>query len=115
MQLLGVKDPTSPAKNFKRAEKVDQKLSEWAQENKQTLIAGHTHRSRLSDNSNDPYFNTGSSVHPRCITGLEIENGKITLVKWWFGIDEEGECGCLKVKREILAGPQNLAEFLHIK
>ena len=28
------------------------------------------------------YCNTGCCVHPRCITALEIENGRITLVKW---------------------------------
>jgi UDP-2,3-diacylglucosamine pyrophosphatase LpxH len=115
LQLLGIKDPTSPAKNFKRAEKVDRKLLEWAQENKQILIAGHTHRSRLAENTIEPYFNTGSCVHPRCITGLEIEKGKITLVKWWFGIDEKGECGCLQVKREVLAGPKNLSEFTSLR
>lgn len=115
LQLLGIKDPTSPAKNFKRAEKVDQKLLSWAQENKLGLIAGHTHRSRMAESPTAPYFNTGSCVHPRCITGLEIENGKITLVKWWFGIDEKDDCGCLKVKREILAGPKALKEFLQIE
>jgi len=114
LQLLGINDPTSPAKNFKRAEKVDKKLLSWAQEHKKTLIAGHTHRSRLADNPTEPYFNTGSCVHPRCITGLEIEGSKITLVKWWFSIDEKKECDCLTVKREVLAGPKNLNEYLNI-
>ncbi len=72
-----------------------------------TLIAGHTHRpvfanlsqteQRFRDcgvglqgtKAKDPdpaYYNTGSCVHPRCITGLEIEYKKstpaFTLVKW---------------------------------
>ena len=29
-----------------------------------------------------PFFNDGSCVHPRSITGIEIENGEISLIKW---------------------------------
>jgi hypothetical protein len=71
------------------------------------LIAGHTHRPVFANLSQtersfrdcgvglqgtkikDPepvYYNTGSCVHPRCITGLEIDlqngNRTFTLVKW---------------------------------
>jgi len=28
------------------------------------------------------YYNTGSCVHPRCITCIEIEQGRMALVKW---------------------------------
>jgi len=48
-------------------------------------------------------------VHPRAITGLEIENGEITLVKWEIATTEEG---FLKAIRVILAGPQKLISYL---
>ena len=47
LQLLGIKDPTSPAKNFKKRIRVEKKLIEWVKANNQMLIAGHTHRSRF--------------------------------------------------------------------
>jgi len=78
------------------------------------LIAGHTHRPVFSNLSQterrfrdcgvglhgakikDPepvYYNTGSCVHPRCITGLEIEydsgNPTFTLVKWSYQANAE--------------------------
>jgi hypothetical protein len=46
-----------------------------------------------------PYFNTGSCVHPRCITGIGIQEGKIYLVNWWLAPDDTGQ---LCVTREEL-------------
>jgi predicted phosphodiesterase len=113
MQLLGFRDPTSPAKNFKKAQKIDKKLKNWAQAKKTFLIAGHTHRSRLADDPRKPYFNTGSCVHPRCITGLEISNGQIALIKWWFALEEksEKESDCVKIKKTLLAPSKKLSNF----
>jgi UDP-2,3-diacylglucosamine pyrophosphatase LpxH len=112
MQLLGFRDLTSPAKNYKKAKKIDKKLLDWSSKKKQPLIAGHTHRSRIAQKTDKPYFNTGSCVHPRCITGLEIESGNITLIKWWFCVDEEDDkCNCMKVLRKELAPSRRLADF----
>ena len=45
LQLLGVDDPTSPAKNFKERIKVERKMERWIKKNhKQPVIFGHTHR-----------------------------------------------------------------------
>ena len=62
------------------------------------LIAGHTHRP-MTGSAESPYFNTGSCVHPAGITGIEIENRRLALVKWAFGTDD-GQMVC--VKREVL-------------
>jgi UDP-2,3-diacylglucosamine pyrophosphatase LpxH len=76
-----------------------------------TIIAGHTHRPvyenlsltermyleshvgtrgiRRKFHADPAYYNTGSCVHPRCITGIEITPGQagrpaFTLVKWGY-------------------------------
>lgn len=101
LKHFGVLDPTSAAKNYKVKEITEKRLSEWAKKEAHILIAGHTHRPLL--NSNDlSYINSGSCVHPRCITCLEIEKGCITLVKWTVSVREDQT---LFVSREELEGP----------
>jgi UDP-2,3-diacylglucosamine pyrophosphatase LpxH len=109
MQLIGVKDPTSPAKNFKKRKKLEKEFETWVKDNDQMLIAGHTHRPVFPMEGKPPYFNDGSCVHLRCITGIEIENGEITLIKWWVKPDEMGR---LTITRSILEGPQKLDRYL---
>ncbi len=84
VQLFGIRDPASPAKYFNRAKEVDEKLKKWAETQNQMLIAGHTHSYSLVD---PPYFNIGSCIYPRCITGIEIEDGQITLIEWSIKIN----------------------------
>ena len=61
---------------------------------------------------NEPvYFNDGSGVHPRSITGIEIADGNITLVKW--NVKTEAD-GTLFVCREILEGPRKISDYFHL-
>jgi len=110
LQRVGIKDPTRAALNPGLCNEVDKRLHEWANNNAQSIaaiIAGHTHRAVFENLSlteqryleskvrtdgvsfkhqpDRSYFNTGSCVHPLCITGIEItfENGpRLRLVKW---------------------------------
>ncbi len=107
---FGVKDPTSPAKNYKNLIRVEQKLKDWMlKNNNQMVIAGHTHRPRFPDPGELPYFNDGSCVHPNSIIGLEIENLEISLVKWHTSIDEKNQTN---IVRTILEGPESLDLYL---
>lgn len=108
LELMGVQDPTSAAKNYKRKKKTERRLVEWAQDNGVLLAAGHTHRPVLPVPGESLYLNDGSCVHPRCITALEIENGFITLVKWCTLTRADRS---LNVGREVLAGPFRLQEY----
>ena len=108
LQVLGVRDPTSPAKNFKKRKRVELEISRWVEENNQPLICGHTHRSVFPDAGEVSYYNDGSCVHPRCITGMEIENGEISLIKWWITPNDAGQ---LCVTRALLEGPRKIAEM----
>ena len=98
LEHFGVLDPTSAAKNYTHKDRVEQRLTDYAQKTGHILITGHTHRPSLS--ADTPYFNTGSCVHPRCITCLEIMGDIITLVKWACDTRKDNT---LFVNREVLS------------
>lgn len=104
LELAGVHDPTSAARNYKKAKKSEGCLIRYARENGIYLVCGHTHRPHMAE-SGDFYFNVGSCVHPERITCIEIENMQATLVKWQV---RTGTGGVMSVKREVLAGPYRI-------
>ena len=107
---FNVKDPTSPAKNYKNLVKVERKLKDWIlKNNNQMVIAGHTHRPRFPDANELPYFNDGSCVHPNSIIGLEIMNLQIAMVKWHEELDSNGN---IRIVKTVLAGPEDLEMYL---
>ncbi|ARV10038.1 serine/threonine protein phosphatase [Winogradskyella sp. PC-19] len=109
LNVMGIADPTSPAKNYKELIKVERRTKKWITENKNLItIAGHTHRPRFPEPGDIAFFNDGSCVHPRSITGLEIENGAISLVKWQIITTEDGT---LKIDRFLLEGPTKLTQY----
>ena len=107
LENLGILDPTSAAKNYRVKNKCENRLNRWAKENRRILITGHTHRPALPDVPAH-YYNTGSCVHPRCITCIEIERMAMTLVKWSMTTRADST---LYVAREIIAGPVPLTQF----
>ena len=110
LQIVGIKDPTSPAKNFKELIKLERRLKKWIlANNNQMIIAGHTHRPRFPNPNELPYFNDGSCVHPRSITGIEIENMQLSLIKWHTISKRDGT---LQIVKTILKGPQNVIDYL---
>jgi len=110
LQIVGIKDPTSPAKNFKELIKVERRLKKWIlANNNQMIIAGHTHRPRFPNPNELPYFNDGSCVHPRSITGIEIENMQLSLIKWHTISKKDGT---LQIVKTVLKGPQPIADYL---
>lgn len=101
LERYGVLDPTSAAKNYTRKQQAEQRLHNWAEQENHILITGHTHRPTLSE-ADSYYYNSGSCVHPYCITCLEIERMHISLIKWTLSTKADRS---LYVAREILAGP----------
>lgn len=109
LQVWGIADPTSPARNYTELRKVERRLKKWILENDLLItVVGHTHRPRFPEPKDIPLFNDGSCVHPRSITGIEIENGQISLIKWQIASTEDG---ILKVVRVLLEGPQKLVDY----
>ncbi len=111
-KVFGIKDPTSPAKNYKELIKVERRIKKWIINNdNQMVIAGHTHRPRFPEPNELPYFNDGSCVHPRAITGIEIENAEITLIKWHTTTHDDGT---IQIVRTVLEGPEKLSDYLNL-
>lgn len=98
LELLGIPDPTSAAKNNTLKKKSEQYLTSWAKASGHILITGHTHRP-MTGTLQTLYFNTGSCVSPGGITCIEIQNRCITLVKWSLGTRENMD---FYVMREVL-------------
>lgn len=108
LELIGVNDPTSASKNYKRKKWVEKKLINWVKRENKILIAGHTHRSIMPKPGEPLYFNSGSCVHPRCITAIEILMGTILLVKWSYKTRIDGT---VYVGRDVLEGPIKLQDY----
>ncbi|AEV67639.1 hypothetical protein Clocl_0961 [Acetivibrio clariflavus DSM 19732] len=108
LELLGVNDPISAAKNYKKKASVESKLIDWVKKEKHILIAGHTHRPMFPELGDWPYFNDGSCIHPYGITSIEIADGNISLVRWSIKTKKDGT---LFVDREIIAGPEKLINY----
>jgi len=126
LQRCGVKDSTRAALNPGLCNEVDKRLHEWASRNDREItavIAGHTHRAvfenlslterrymeskvktdgvKIKHQPDGSYYNTGSCVHPLCITGIEItfENGPhLRLIKW----SQATERNALTIQRTVL-------------
>lgn len=109
LEQLGVRDPTSAAKNYRKKERVERRMARWAASRRQILITGHTHRPYFSEEASDDwYFNTGSGVHPHSVTAIEIVRGGITLVKWRQLPDANRY---VRVEKEVLGGPSSLMKL----
>lgn len=99
LERFGVLDPTSAAMNYTCKEKIEKRLTHFATKENLFLVCGHTHRPMLNAD-NLHYMNTGSCVHPRCITCIEIQGDNIYLVKWTLDTKKDRT---LYVAREILS------------
>ena len=109
LNVMGIADPTSPAKNYKELIKVERRIKDWiVQNNNLMTIVGHTHRPRFPEPGDIPFFNDGSCVHPRSITGIEIEQGEISLIKWQVSTKDDGT---LQIIRVLLEGPKSLRDY----
>mgnify|MGYP004468778485 CR=1 FL=1 len=99
LEHFGVLDPTSAAKNYSHKDLIEKRLTAFALSTGIPLITGHTHKPRLNP-SDLSYMNTGSCVHPRCITCMELIGNQLTLVKWTYDTRRDRT---LFVSREILS------------
>ena len=106
--IAGFKAPTSPANSYKKGGIVSDKLEAWAEDNKKCLIAGHTHKSRFPKPGESMYFNDGCCCMPYAISGIEINNGTIALVKWATYVRKDNS---LYIVRNLVSKPEKLEDF----
>jgi len=112
LQLLGFGSIPSRAHESRNREKIRQRIVEWLQANRQIVICGHTHRPMCAPHGAPPYFNTGSCLYAGYITGLEVQNGEITLVRWSTR-PGAGQRGVPCIRRELVAPPRKLRSLWH--
>ena len=113
--VAGFKDPTRSAKSKTKRSRVDIKLQNWARDNCTMIICGHTHNSRFPDLYDPPYFNDGCCVYPVSITAIEIEKGKIKLVKWIIDAQDTGSLWVLEKLLQVLQIFQHIYNMLRRK
>lgn len=101
LEHFGATDPTSAAINNIKKHKTERRLTHWARKEDRILIAGHTHRPMLGTRQS-PYFNTGSCVHPKGVTCIEVTGRCMTLIKWSLNTRSDMT---LYVDKDTLAGP----------
>jgi len=109
LHIVGFRNPSSPAKNRHKRHKIEKNYTKWIKKYRKMLIVGHTHRPKFPNNGEEPYFNTGSCIFPRSITGLEINEGKIGLVDWRIKPDVKGS---LHISKTYLKGPESIEKFM---
>jgi len=134
LQRYGIKDPTRAVANPGMCNQIDERLYQLAMNNNENIaliMAGHTHRPvydnlslterRSMEMKKAPvsgirrklkpepvYYNTGSCVHPRCITGIEItmegSTPGLKLVKWSYDATpcSDAEEYAVSIKRTVL-------------
>jgi predicted phosphodiesterase len=108
--IIGFRNPASPAKNRIKRHKIEKNFSKWIDINKTMMIIGHTHRPKFPKVNEASYFNTGCCVHPRNITGIELNNGEISLIEWKV---RPSENGILKISKKNISGPENVEKFMY--
>ena len=106
--IVGFRNPASPAKNAHKRHKIEVNYSKFIAAYDKVLIVGRTHRPKFPKPGEPSYFNTGCCIHPRNITGLEIDHNQISLIEWRIVPDDQG---VLQIKRRVIRGPRPLGDF----
>lgn len=99
LEIRGIKDPTSAAKNYTKVRKIEQDFIDYSCREKCILVAGHTHKPTLMKKDCGMYFNTGSCIHPGAVTAIELTAQAAYLVKWTVCSDDAMQ---LYICKEVL-------------
>lgn len=105
LEFMGIPDPTSAAKNHKKTVKYETIMERYAKEREMYVIAGHSHRPRLCEKG-CKYANTGSCVHPRSVTCIEIEGFEMSMIQWVMAARTDLT---LQVQRHLMEGPVKIS------
>ncbi len=108
LHSFGIRNPSSPVKNTFKRHKIERNYNKWLSKNNLMLICGHTHRFKFPREGELPYFNTGCGIYPTIISGIEIVEGYIQIVRWKTIVTDDGY---LKVDRMVLRGPQPIEKY----
>lgn len=108
MHSFGIKNPASPTKNIYKRHRIEKNFNKWILKNRKMVICGHTHRFKFPRSDDLPYFNTGCCTYPTTITAIEVENGRVQIVRWRMRVNQEG---ILQARREVIRGSEKINKF----
>ncbi len=109
IQLLGFGNQVKEKSDeTERQSGIDERIIEWAAARRQVTICGHTHQLRSATYGMAPYFNSGSCIVRGLLTGLEIQDGEITPVRWRM---RASNGNAPQIVREALAESRRLNRF----
>ena len=108
MEHMGARNPLSPSINSRRMVRSHREMMDWVGRKRQMMFAGHTHHSRFPEPGDIPYFNCGCCTYADGITGIEISDGEVMLVKWYRTTGSDGHP---QFNKKILAGPEKLEDY----
>ncbi|GHU42362.1 hypothetical protein FACS1894111_06190 [Clostridia bacterium] len=102
LHVVGFRNPASPARNLYKRHKIEKNYKHWILRHHTPLLCGHTHRPRFPREGELPYYNTGCCIHTKGIVGMELTEGKLSMVDWRMKPQADGS---LKMERTIVRGP----------
>lgn len=108
MHMVGLHNPSSPSKNRVKRHKIEKAFGKWITENRTGILCGHTHRPKLPDDDEPVYLNTGCCIHPRGITGIELNGDMFSLVHWSV---KPGDDGILSITKKVMKGPKKFSDL----
>lgn len=108
LHVVGFRNPSSPARNQHIRHKLEINYKKWIREHKKILICGHTHRQRFPKRRELPYFNTGCCIRTKGITGIELAEGKLSMVEWRMRADTDG---VMRITRTVIQGPRSIERY----
>ena len=108
LEQIGFIEPKYSQGPVADIKKLNNKLSQFSKYENKILICGHTHKPRFPKPEESSYFNSGSCVNTGYLTGIEIENKEISLVKWQVSIKADRS---LYVGREVIKGPVKISDY----
>ncbi|HZH93788.1 MAG TPA: metallophosphoesterase [Tissierellaceae bacterium] len=108
MHSFGIRNPASPTKNVYKRHKIEKNFNKWILKNRKMVICGHTHRFKFPRTDDLPYFNTGCCIYPTTITAIEMEGGRIQIVRWKMRVNQDG---LLQAKREVIRGSELIGKY----
>lgn len=65
-----------------KAYELESAIQLWLAKEQQIVISGHTHMINFPRKDELPHINTGHCITPGYLTGLEIDQGIMSMVKW---------------------------------
>lgn len=112
LEYFGLSDPTNAAKNNRKKNRLEKRYIAYARKHSCYLLTGHTHNPSLCT-VHTPYCNSGSCVHPNCITCIELNGYQIRLVKWCIRTEKSGAFNVCSVKCPPMYPLYITREILH--